>query len=221
MADITESAGIGKSTAYEYFTSKEEIIREALAYHLRENFRRFAAYVFSAGTFRDMIRNALDHMEESLDGQSTGIFFMVLMEHRVQLDNGAYLDDAFRQKMETMLETQIRRITAIGTEEGQIAGDLTMTEIRMILFGFFTAYIRNLMKIKLGVCGNQGGKRSERQAGTGSRDQPAERSDAEAVAESIEMIPECPIDPADAPIVNEFFLCSDRSTKTGLTRNRD
>jgi AcrR family transcriptional regulator len=158
VADITESAGIGKSTAYEYFTSKEEIIREALAYHLRENFRRFAAYVFSAGTFRDMIRNALDHMEESLDGQSTGIFFMVLMEHRVQLDNGAYLDDAFRQKMETMLETQIRRITAIGTEEGQIAGDLTMTEIRMILFGFFTAYIRNLMKIKLGVCGNQGGK---------------------------------------------------------------
>lgn len=158
VADITESAGIGKSTAYEYFTSKEEIIREALAYHLRENFRRFAAYVFSAGTFRDMIRNALDHMEESLDGQSTGIFFMVLMEHRVQLDNGAYLDDAFRQKMETMLETQIRRITAIGTEEGQIAGDLTMTEIRMILFGFFTAYIRNLMKIKLGVCGSQGGK---------------------------------------------------------------
>lgn len=158
VADITESAGIGKSTAYEYFTSKEEIIREALAYHLRENFRRFAAYVFSAGTFRDMIRNALDHMEESLDGQSTGIFFMVLMEHRVQLDNGAYLDDAFRQKMETMLETQIRRITAIGTEEGQIARDLTMTEIRMILFGFFTAYIRNLMKIKLGVCGNQGGK---------------------------------------------------------------
>lgn len=158
VADITESAGIGKSTAYEYFASKEEIIREALAYHLRENFRRFAAYVFSAGTFRDMIRNALDHMEESLDGQSTGIFFMVLMEHRVQLDNGAYLDDAFRQKMETMLETQIRRITAIGTEEGQIAGDLTMTEIRMILFGFFTAYIRNLMKIKLGVCGSQGGK---------------------------------------------------------------
>lgn len=158
VADITESAGIGKSTAYEYFTSKEEIIREALAYHLRENFRRFAAYVFSAGTFRDMIRNALDHMEESLDGQSTGIFFMVLMEHRVQLDNGAYLDDAFREKMETMLETQIRRITAIGTEEGQIAGDLTMTEIRMILFGFFTAYIRNLMKIKLGVCGSQGGK---------------------------------------------------------------
>lgn len=158
VADITESAGIGKSTAYEYFTSKEEIIREALAYHLRENFRRFAAYVFSAGTFRDMIRNALDHMEESLDGQSTGIFFMVLMEHRMQLDNGAYLDDAFRQKMETMLETQIRRITAIGTEEGQIAGDLTMTEIRMILFGFFTAYIRNLMKIKLGVCGSQGGK---------------------------------------------------------------
>lgn len=158
VADITESAGIGKSTAYEYFASKEEIIREALAYHLRENFRRFAAYVFSAGTFRDMIRNALDHMEESLDGQSTGIFFMVLMEHRVQLDNGAYLDDAFRQKMETMLETQIRRITAIGTEEGQIAGDLTMTEIRMILFGFFTAYIRNLMKIKLGVCGSEGGK---------------------------------------------------------------
>lgn len=158
VADITESAGIGKSTAYEYFTSKEEIIREALAYHLRENFRRFAAYVFSTGTFRDMIRNALDHMEESLDGQSTGIFFMVLMEHRMQLDNGAYLDDAFRQKMETMLETQIRRITAIGTEEGQIAGDLTMTEIRMILFGFFTAYIRNLMKIKLGVCGSQGGK---------------------------------------------------------------
>ncbi len=39
VAEIAEASGMGKSTAYEYFSSKEEIIREALTYHMSENFK--------------------------------------------------------------------------------------------------------------------------------------------------------------------------------------
>ncbi len=34
VSDITKRAGIGKGTAYEYFSNKEEIIGSALLYHI-------------------------------------------------------------------------------------------------------------------------------------------------------------------------------------------
>ena len=34
VSDITERAGIGKGTAYEYFRNKEEIISSAMLYHI-------------------------------------------------------------------------------------------------------------------------------------------------------------------------------------------
>ena len=36
VADITERAGIGKGTAYEYFESKEEIIANAMKYNMKK-----------------------------------------------------------------------------------------------------------------------------------------------------------------------------------------
>ena len=36
VADITERAGIGKGTAYEYFESKEEIIANAMRYNMKK-----------------------------------------------------------------------------------------------------------------------------------------------------------------------------------------
>lgn len=44
VADITGWAGIGKGTAYEYFSSKEEIISSAILYYVKvcfENCRNF------------------------------------------------------------------------------------------------------------------------------------------------------------------------------------
>ena len=35
VLDITKKAGIGKGTAYDYFSSKEEIIAKALLYHIQ------------------------------------------------------------------------------------------------------------------------------------------------------------------------------------------
>lgn len=44
VADITGRAGIGKGTAYEYFSSKEEIISSAILYYVKvcfENMQEF------------------------------------------------------------------------------------------------------------------------------------------------------------------------------------
>lgn len=153
VADITECAGIGKSTAYEYFSSKDELIREALAYHLSSDILRFAHQVFSAATFQGMLRNALDHLEQSLDGNSAGILFLLLLEHR-KPEGTAYLDDAFRQRLEDVVNSQIQRIMALGQAEGEIAPDMTRQEVQLVLFGLFTAYIQQLISIKHGPCGS-------------------------------------------------------------------
>jgi len=59
VAEIAEASGMGKSTAYEYFSSKEEILREALTYHMSENFKNMVRFVFEADTFKGILEKAL------------------------------------------------------------------------------------------------------------------------------------------------------------------
>src|SRR5690554_5444113 len=107
VADIAESVGMGKSTAYEYFSSKEEIIRGALAYHLKQNFMELAEFVFKETTFKGMARNALDYLEKSLEERFTGIFLMLLTEKHEKMKTGTYMDETMRLKMESIVLYQI------------------------------------------------------------------------------------------------------------------
>ena len=61
MVDIAAEAGIGKGTIYEYFRSKEEIIKEA--------FRNFMSRMDAAGTDQlDKISDPIDKLSHIIDG---------------------------------------------------------------------------------------------------------------------------------------------------------
>ena len=55
VSEITERAGIGKGTAYEYFASKAEIIMSAMEYDLDKQIARLAEMEEKATGFRDML----------------------------------------------------------------------------------------------------------------------------------------------------------------------
>ena len=152
VADIAESAGMGKSTAYEYFSSKEEIIREALAYHLEQNFIELTEFVFREKTFKRMAKNALDYLEKSLEERFTGIFLMMLTEKHEEIKKGSYMDENIRRKMESVVLYQIQRAMAKGKREGVIGEEMTIEDVRMTVFGFFTAYVQELVPLKITEC---------------------------------------------------------------------
>lgn len=66
VADIAKRAGIGKGTIYEYFSSKDEIICEALCYHIRTNLEKEWAGIYSQCSFRAGVYHAMDCIRQEI-----------------------------------------------------------------------------------------------------------------------------------------------------------
>lgn len=65
VADITNRAGIGKGTAYEYFSSKEELITKALMYETTKQFLHVEEEIRGCGTFEEKVMAALDWIADN------------------------------------------------------------------------------------------------------------------------------------------------------------
>lgn len=62
VSDITVRAGIGKGTAYEYFSTKEELITKALAYDVEIKLGDITKIVESDQNFAEKLGNLLDYI---------------------------------------------------------------------------------------------------------------------------------------------------------------
>lgn len=65
VVDITSAAGIGKGTAYEYFSSKEEIITSAMAYEYKNKITELVARMFRQQGFKNRVMNVMDWICEN------------------------------------------------------------------------------------------------------------------------------------------------------------
>ena len=65
VQDITAEAGIGKGTAYEYFSSKEEIIANALMYDYCKKMQMLAMSAFEPEDFKDRCYKIMDWIKEN------------------------------------------------------------------------------------------------------------------------------------------------------------
>ena len=63
VADITGRAGIGKGTAYEYFSSKEEIISSAILYYVKVCFEKLQVISTDNRTFQQKINEVMDFID--------------------------------------------------------------------------------------------------------------------------------------------------------------
>ncbi len=92
VSDITTRAGIGKGTAYEYFSSKEALIVMALDYDVRNKQEMLAQIIGGKASFKEKIMRILDYMEEHFGEIQT---FCVLLK----IGTGAYeVPEALRRE---------------------------------------------------------------------------------------------------------------------------
>ncbi len=66
VSDITKRAGIGKGTAYEYFSSKEEIIAKALLYDAYIHIKEIEKILSDDAEYRNKFDHILDYLEENM-----------------------------------------------------------------------------------------------------------------------------------------------------------
>ena len=69
VSDITECAGIGKGTAYEYFRSKEEIVSKAMHYNCLLQFHMLRERVAEQENYKTALQICFDWLSETCDSR--------------------------------------------------------------------------------------------------------------------------------------------------------
>ena len=87
VSEITERAGIGKGTAYEYFKSKEEMIAKAILYGRNNVTRKLQERLATFAYFQDKYREIFNWMEEIYRGEGSVVIFCHIAQESMQLNS--------------------------------------------------------------------------------------------------------------------------------------
>ena len=99
VSEITERARIGKGTAYEYFSSKEELITRALLFYIEKKVNDIENISESQNSFPDKIHAVLDYVEQNFD-DIRGFCMLV------RIGTGSYeISEPLKNEYERMQET--------------------------------------------------------------------------------------------------------------------
>lgn len=140
VSDITERAGIGKGTAYEYFDNKEELISSALLYHTKIIYDELGAGIAQKKSLADCIYYALEMMEEKI-GQRECFFRYI----HIITDNGS-ISKTLREKMKKYGENPypsedvVKKIIQIGRSSGEIKENLKETYLYFCIASKFITF---------------------------------------------------------------------------------
>lgn len=105
VVDITSAAGIGKGTAYEYFSSKEEIITSAMAYEYKNKITELVARMFRQQGFKNRIMNVMDWICENQEYNQ--LFSHIFREVLGEPQMCAFMKDSTQPESETATSDNI------------------------------------------------------------------------------------------------------------------
>ena len=111
VSDITGRAGIGKGTAYEYFSSKEEIISSSVLYYAQTCVEKLKAITESDHGFCEKINEVMDFIEEQVK-EKQGVFFLIKIKDE--------FEEVKRQRCESEKNETLDNLVKAGVKEGLI-----------------------------------------------------------------------------------------------------
>jgi len=144
IANVAKRLDIGKSTVYEYFENKEELVKGALELAFERNAPVFADEAeWKELSFRDAFFRFVGALIDStLDNQK----LETLTHHPEVAVLSRETKRALKRKMRRMVEDIRRRLAEIlakGVEEAELAGDISPTRqetIEMLVFGVVMSF---------------------------------------------------------------------------------
>lgn len=140
VSDITERAGIGKGTAYDYFKSKEEIIASALSYDMERKVQTELAHMNHKESFFEKVHYIFDWVSEQHQEQKAFTRFLRLTTQRCEVSQGL-LEELEKKKREGC--TPIRIILELcreGKKAGEIRSDLPVEAACLKLLADLAAF---------------------------------------------------------------------------------
>ena len=141
VSDITERAGIGKGTAYEYFRNKEEIISSAMLYHIDLICRQMIEKLEELKDFPKTMQLLLCCMDEEIKKRDCLVQFIHLLS-----DNGL-IGKVLQKKIKErnlelcMPKDVIAHMIQVGIENGDINKELPLDYVSMEIASRVLIYI--------------------------------------------------------------------------------
>lgn len=141
VSDITEKAGIGKGTAYEYFDTREEIVACAIVYQVQYLFEWLENALKERKSFQEQLAFLLDEIEKK-DGCKNGFLRFVHM----MTDNSEF-SRTVREKLtsgelaQRLPASVFGRIMKKGVENGELRDDMPMDYMIYCLFSHLVTYM--------------------------------------------------------------------------------
>ena len=137
VSEIAEASGIGKGTCYEYFSSKEEIIRETLMFTFHKEFDSFCGLLQFDQGFEAGFRQLLTSMEKALNQFSP---FQTLLSSVGKRELKQYVSE---ETMEKIMRQMIRMIDLLldqALKDGLIEPQRPREYQRFVVIGVLQAY---------------------------------------------------------------------------------
>ena len=132
VSEITQRAGIGKGTAYEYFPNKEELISSALLYQMDEMYSQLGQQIAQKESFEESVHYVLSSMAEKIRQRDCFLRYVHIMS-----DNGPISEKLQQQIKEKrgsgvyLANDCIQRMVEIGRRTGEINTELPEEYIHM------------------------------------------------------------------------------------------
>ncbi len=140
VADIASAAGMGKGTAYEYFSSKEEIIHEAIRYRICLEFKAFSEFVSDSSGFVSMLEKSMDYIADMIGNRFSSLLVMALSLNFSDIRRLTCEDEDLLPAIEKGIRDQMRIILEAGKKEGLIGPDITAEECTIVLGGLYSGF---------------------------------------------------------------------------------
>ncbi len=156
VSDITGRAGIGKGTAYEYFSNKEELISSALLYHIDLISSQMMESLRKKEGLVSRVCLILECMDREISKRDCLIQFIQLLTDNGPI--GKALHKGLREKNEEICTPQdvIGLLIQDGIRQGEIKGQLPDFYMRMVVISKLLVYAIYIMEDEAAKLGDKG-----------------------------------------------------------------
>lgn len=145
VSAVTERAGIGKGTVYEYFDTKEELVACAMIYQMQCVFDWLRVTLEEKESFQEQMDFLLDEMEKQEERRHCFLRFVHMMTAKSEF-SGTIRERVSRPEFEPHLPINIfREILSRGVERGELRADLPMDYLIYCVFSHLLSYMLSIV----------------------------------------------------------------------------
>lgn len=141
VSTITDRAGIGKGTAYEYFDSKDEIVIYAVVYQMQTAMVELEKGLLERKTFREQMNYLLDEVSAQEGRQNSFLKLIHLLTDNSEFSRQVQGIMASAAHEKYRLIQLFRKLLGAAVERGELRTDLPLDYMVFSMGGRVLAYM--------------------------------------------------------------------------------